>query len=169
MLLEALLAHHAIQAEYLAQNDAGIDDNRLHLVVLRLQADVSVLLVESLDGGRIVDECNYNLAVLCSLAAVDEYEVAIVDTNIDHGIAVYLEDKRIPCGNVLRRYWEIALNVLLCKDGLTGRNLPDNRERCRVGANHIKSIVADLNSTGLGGIAADIAILLQRLQMRMNG
>ena len=61
-LLDWLL-HHAYQTDNHSQDLNFLDDNWLQSVILRLKAVIALLLIKSLDRGRIIDERYHDLAV----------------------------------------------------------------------------------------------------------
>ena len=67
-LLKWQRSHHPEDAEYLAQDHAIVHDDRIHRVILGLEADMSVFLVESLDSSAVLNERNYDFSVSCCSA-----------------------------------------------------------------------------------------------------
>src|SRR3954468_2749209 len=72
----------------------GIDEDRLHRGVGRLQADlVAGVAVELLERDvRAADQRDHHLAVVGALAILDHDEVAVADLLVDHRIAADAED-----------------------------------------------------------------------------
>src|SRR3954462_11140958 len=71
----------------------GIDENRLHRRVRRLQADLAAnLAVELLQGDvRSAQQRDDHLAVVRGLAVFDDDEIAIPNLLVDHGVAAHAQ------------------------------------------------------------------------------
>ena len=130
---------------------------------------MSLLFIKTLYRCGIIDQGNNNLAVLGRAARIDEDVIPVQDTGIDHGGSVNLQDIRLSGRNILGRNREIALDVLLREDRLPGGNAAHYRKRGCLRAEHLEIVITDLNGTRLRRIPLNISVLLERLQMRMNG
>ena len=82
-------------AEHSAKDLAVIDDDGIHGVILRLETDMSLLLVEGLDRSGIIDQSYDNLAVMCCVLSMYEDTVAVKNTGIDHAIPFYLQHETL--------------------------------------------------------------------------
>src|SRR3954468_2153832 len=71
----------------------GIDENRLHRRVRRMQADLAAhLAVELLQGDvRSAQQRDDHLAVVHGLAVFDDDEIAIPNLLVDHGVAAHAQ------------------------------------------------------------------------------
>ena len=156
-------------AEHSAKDLAVIDDDGIHGVILRLEADMPLLLVEGLDRSGVIDQSNNNLAVMCSTLRMYKDTIPIEDTGIDHGLSANIQDERFTLGYHIGGNREVVLNILLREDWLSGSYIADDREADHLSTYHLEAVVADLNGTGLGRVSADVAVLLQSLQMGMHG
>lgn len=70
----------SVKAEYTkhsAKDLAVIDDDGIHGVVLRLETDMSLLLVECLDRSGIINQSYDNLAVMCCVLSMYEDTIAV--------------------------------------------------------------------------------------------
>ena len=111
-------------------------------------------------GRFILDQGYYDLAVSCCIAGIDEQEIAVKDTGVDHGVSAHPKSETVACGNDLRRNGEVVLNVLLCQDRLPGSNISNDRKRGHFRAHHLETVVTDLDRAGLGGISSDKSVSL---------
>lgn len=130
---------------------------------------MSFLFIEGLDRSGIIDQSYHDLSVVCCVLGMYENTVSVKNTGIDHGFSTDVQDERFSLGDYIGGNGEVVLNILLREDRLSGSYIADDREADHLGTYHLEAVVADLNGTGLGGVSADIAVLLQCLQMRMNG
>ena len=87
--------HHAEQSDDLAENLHVIYDNRLHGVILRLKAVMTVFLVKTLNRSRVVHQRNDDLSVFCGICLFHDDPVTVEDTGIVLGqaFARALQDK----------------------------------------------------------------------------
>ena len=53
-------------AKYFAKNKTIINNNRIHIVVLRLQSNMIIFLIKSLNCGRIFHKGHNNITILSS-------------------------------------------------------------------------------------------------------
>ena len=150
-------------AEHSAKDLAVIDDDGIHGVILRLETDMSLLLVEGLDRSGIIDQSYDNLAVMCCVLGMYEDSVAVKNTGIDHGFSTNIQNEGFSLGNYIGGNGEVVLNILLSEDWLSGSNIADDREAYHLSTYHLKAVITDLNGTGLGRVSADVAVLLQSL------
>ena len=130
---------------------------------------MSVLPVEGLNGSRVIDQRNHNIAIVGCIAGIHKNTVSAENAGIDHRLTANLQNEGFPFRNILCRNRIILLNILLCKNRLSGRNVADYRNADHLRANHLKTVITDLNSTRLRRVTTDISILLQGLEMRVNG
>ena len=87
------LCFSAVEAEYaknLSQNLAIVDNDWIHIVVFRLQADVAVFFIKSLYSCGVVNQCNYHFPIIGSGADIDKDSVPVKDTGVDHGVSAYI-------------------------------------------------------------------------------
>lgn len=163
MLQAVLLSVKAEYTEDSAKDLAVINDDGIHGVVLRLETDMSLLLVECLDRSGIINQSYDNLAVMCCVLSMYEDTVAVKNTGIDHGFSTNIQNEGFSLGNYIGGNGEVVLNILLSEDRLSGSNIADDREAYHLGTYHLETVITDLNGTGLGRISADVAVLLQSL------
>lgn len=163
MLQAVLLICKAEYAEHGAKDLTVIYNDRIHGIILRLETDMSLLLVECLDRSGIIDQSYHNLSVVCCVLSMHEDTVSIEDTGIDHGFSTDVQDERFSLGDYIGGNGEVVLNILLREDRLSGSYIADDREANHLGTYHLEVDVADLNGTGLGRVSADVAVLLQSL------
>ena len=76
-----MLSVKAEYTEHSAKDLAVIDDDGIHGVVLRLETDMSLLLVECLDRSGIINQSYDNLAVMCCVLSMYEDTVAVKNTD----------------------------------------------------------------------------------------
>ena len=124
---------------------------------------MSLFLIEGLNCSGIIDQSYDNLAVMCCVLGMYEDTVAIEDTGIDHGLSANVQDERFSLGYHIGGNREVVLNILLSEDWLSGSYIADDREAYHLSTYHLKAVITDLNSTGLGRVSADVAVLLQSL------
>ena len=78
----------AIEADDFAADDDFFGNDRLVLIIFRLQTDVIFLFVEALDGRIfIANECDYDVAILSVILLGNDEVVAFMDACIDHAVA----------------------------------------------------------------------------------
>ena len=74
---------------------AWIDDDWVHHIVVRFQADVVFFLVEAFQRHFIVDHGNHFFAVGSVLLLLDDDVIAVLDVAVDHRVAVDLQDEAV--------------------------------------------------------------------------
>ena len=147
-------------SEHRAENLAVIDNNGIHGVVLRLETDMSLLLIESLDSSGIIDQGNNDLTIIRRVLDMNEDTVTVENTCIDHGLTADIQYKGFSLGDHIGGNWEVVLNILLGQDGLSGSNITDHGQADHLSTYHLEAVIADLNGTGLSRVSADITVLL---------
>ena len=164
MLQAVLLSVKAEYTEHSAKDLAVINDDGIHGVVLRLETDMSLLLIESLDGSGIIDQGHNDLSVIRRVLDMNEDTVTVENTGIDHGLSADIQNEGFSLGNYIGGNGEVVLNILLSEDRLSGSNIADDREAYHLGRYHLGTVITDLNGRGLGRISADVAVFLQIIQ-----
>ena len=150
-------------SEHRTENLTVIDNDGIHGVVLRLETDMSLLLIESLDGSGIIDQGHNDLSVIRRVLDMNEDTVTVENTGIDHGLSADIQNEGFSLGYYIGGNREVVLNVLFGQNRLPGSNITDHGEADHLGTHHLEVVVADLNGTGLGRVSADVAVLLQSL------
>ena len=159
--------HHS---EHTSDHLAVVYDDRVHRIVFRLQTDVILFFIETFYCSRVINQRNHDLSVIGFLTTLHKNLVAIQNPGIYHRIAADIQHKaRLTGRHGFCRNWKIAFDIFFGKDWLSGCNIADNRKARHLCANSLKAVVCDLNRARLSRVPADISVLLQRLQMRMNG
>ena len=105
-------SEEAEDTKYNAEDLAIRDDDRIHVVVFRLQAYVSVFFIESLYRSRIIHQGSDHITVGSRILLLDNDHITITDTGIDHAFALDTEHKGILIWHVFCRDREIILNIL---------------------------------------------------------
>ena len=157
------LSVKAEYAEHGAKDLTVIYNDRIHGIILRLETDMSFLLVECLDRSGIIDQSYHDLSVVCCVLGMYENTVSVKNTGIDHRFSANIQDEGFSLGYHIGGNGEVVLNILLREDRLSGSYIADDREADHLGTYHLEAVVADLNGTGLGRVSADVAVLLQSL------
>lgn len=80
----------AEDTEYLSHDRAVIYDNRVHCIVFRLQSDMTVFFIESLDRSGIINHSDYQITIMRRIACFYKNLVAAENTHVNHGITLYL-------------------------------------------------------------------------------
>src|SRR5437762_1781991 len=100
----SVLPHHA-DDDALDLNLVGLDEQRLHGGVGRLQtnhpARVAIELLER--HVRSAQQCDHHFARFGRLAIFDDYEVAVANLLVDHGVATHAEHVRIAFADEILR------------------------------------------------------------------
>lgn len=68
LLFNNLLLIKAEDTEYLSHDRAVIYDNRVHCIVFRLQSDMTVFFIESLDRSGIINHSDYQITIMRRIA-----------------------------------------------------------------------------------------------------
>ena len=156
--------------EYFTKNfKVAVYKDRIHGIIFRLKTIVSVFFIKCLNSGRIFHKSDNHIAVLCSGLLFDKHLIPIENTGIDHTVAFNLQHETLCIWHHFRRYREICLYILYCQDRLACSDSANQRHINNLAAHKIKLIVDDLNRSGFRRVSADIAVLLKRLQMGVNG
>ena len=150
-------------SEHRTENLTVIDNDRIHGIILRLETDMSLLLIESLDGSGIIDQGHNDFTVIRCVLDMNEDTVTVENTGIDHGLSADIQNEGFSLGYYIGGNREVVLNVLFGQNRLPGSNITDHGEADHLGTHHLEAVVADLNGTGLGRVSADVAVLLQSL------
>ena len=79
------LLKKAKHTKYSSQNLTILYNNRIHSVIFRLQADMTVFFVKSFYSSRVINQCHNHFSVLCRIAGMYKYPVTIENTGINHG------------------------------------------------------------------------------------
>ncbi len=85
--LAELLFIKTEDAEYSSQNLAVIYNNGIHSIIFRLEPDMVILFIKCLHCGRIINQCNYDITIVCIITTMDKHLVSIEDSGIDHGVS----------------------------------------------------------------------------------
>ena len=67
-----------------------LNQDRIHVIVLRLETIVPVFFIKSLDSGGILHESNYDITVLGRCLLFDKNLITIKDTGVDHTRSIKL-------------------------------------------------------------------------------
>ena len=126
---------------------------------------MSCLLIEGLNRGGIIDKSDNDLSIAGSRAFLNHNEVPVENPDIDHGLPLDLEHEGLFLGGKFCRKGEVVGNVLDGQKGLTGSYLANHRNIDDFSSGEIEIIIDDFNGPRLGGITADIAVILKLLQM----
>lgn len=163
----AKLLHKPEDAENPAENGTLIDNDRFHGIILRLEAEVTVLLEKGFYCCGVVNECHNDITVSCRIAGIDEDPVAVKDTGVDHRISPYAKNKGLSGRDDLGGNGEVVHDVFLSQDGYSGSDIADLGNGDHFSADDLKAVVADLDGAGFCGIPADIAVLFEGGEMRV--
>ena len=87
-------------SEHRTENLTVIDNDGIHGVVLRLETDMSLLLIESLDGSGIIDQGHNDLSVIRRVLDMNEDTVTVENTGIDHGLSADIQNEGFSLGSV---------------------------------------------------------------------
>ena len=75
---------------------AVFDDNIFHLFVFRMKHHFPVPFVKTFQCGFAVHHSDYNIAVLCRVLLSDNDKIAVLDTYVNHTVAVRMKNKQVP-------------------------------------------------------------------------
>ena len=99
--------------DYFSEDFHRIDDDGFVIVVFRLEAEMTVFLIEAFYGGGIFHKGDDDLAVSCFGSAADDYDIAVKDSAFYHGVAVNMESKKI---RGIARIGNVFVNFFFRKD-----------------------------------------------------
>ena len=165
-----ILPEKTEHAKYSAKDLTIRHDNRRHGIIFRLKTDVVSFAIEGLDRRGIIDQSYNHIAIGRRLTLLHKNGISIKNTCIDHGLALDLQHKALLVGHELHGYREIGFHIFHRQNWLSGSHTAHDRYIHHLtAAGGIEAVIDDFDSAGLGGVAADIAVLFQSLQMGMNG
>ena len=72
------------------------DDNIFHLFVFRMKYHFPVPFIKTFQRCFAVHHSDYNIAVLCRVLLSDYDKIAVLDSDVNHTIAVRMKNKQIP-------------------------------------------------------------------------
>jgi hypothetical protein len=107
--------------DYLEVLPVRADDNRLELRILRLEHNLILALLESLDRGLIAEQGGHDFAVLGGSLRPDHHHVIVHDADVPHALAFDPEHEAI--AEPAER--NLGLDVLNCEQGRAGGNPAD--------------------------------------------
>lgn len=162
-------SHSPEHAEDFTQDQAVIDDDGVHGVILGLKTNMTVLFIESLDSRSVLNESYNDLAVSRGITGTYEEQISVEDTGVDHGFSADAKSKGLSGRKDLSGDREIALDVLLSKDRLSCSYITHHGQRCHFCADHLKTVITDLDRPGFGGISPYVSVSLERRKMRVHG
>lgn len=163
-----VLQENTEDATYFSKNLYIIHNDRIHGIVLRLETIVSVFFIKSLNRSRIIHKCNDHFTVRCQILLTNHDIIAVKDTCIYHTFTFDFQHEAISVWHIFCRDREISFNMLLRQNRLTGCNSTYHRNINDLTAGQIKTVIHDLDSSWFRRVSADISVLLQCLQMRMD-
>ena len=137
------------------------DDDRFHIVVLRLKSIITIFFVESL---KLLQNhrseqlpCRRFLLLPAALQEPDLHQ----NTCIDHTVAFDSQHETLFIGHIFSRDRKVSIDIFHCQDRLSGSNSAYKRNIDNLAADQIEIIINDLDRTGLGGISADISVFFR--------
>src|SRR2546426_3030288 len=169
------LAEQAYERHHLALELGGGAVDRFVAVVLRLQPDPVGLAKQPLDGGGglvgllVLQPGHDDAAIGRVLPGAHHDKIAGEDAGILHAVAADLEGEGIVAADQLLAEHEMVVNVFFSEDRLSGRDPAHEWHR-----NHLAELglqlvdVDDFDGAGLGGIPANIAFALQRVEVVLH-
>ena len=163
-----LLPIEAEQTDHNSEDRTVFNNDRIHGIVLRLETEMTVLLVEGLDRSGIVDKSYNNIAVRSVLLLAHENAVTVKDTGVDHAVALDSEKEGLGVRHVLGRDRKIINDMFGSEDRLSCGNSTYDGHVHHLAVGQPERVVDDLNAAGLRRVPADIAVLLQRLKVRVH-
>ena len=87
------LLHCPENPEDLSEDHTVLYYDRIHRVVLRLQPDMTIFFVESLNGCSVFYKSYNNFTISCRIAGIDEDQVSVKDPGVDHGFSTNSQGK----------------------------------------------------------------------------
>ena len=139
--LTVWLLEETEHSKYLPKNLAVIYNDRIHRVILRLEAIVAIFFVISLHGRGVFNQGDYDVSIACRCLLHNKHTVSVENTGIDHALAFHFENERLLVRHVLRRDREVAVDVLLRENRLTGCDCTDDRNIDHLSTKHIKRFI----------------------------
>ena len=98
-------------------------------------------------------------------------EVTVEDAGVDHRLAAHPEHEQLAVAGEVRRERDHLLDLLLGEHAHAGGDVADERHvagRTPLRRGAARGVGRDLDGTGLGGIPAEVAEALQRVQVRVH-
>ena len=157
----------SVAGDDLAKQNDFLDEDGIHGAVARLEAVMSVFLVELLTGGFVADECDDDVAVARIRGAFDDDGVTVHDACFDHAFAFDDQSKQIidVVASLVDMVIDIAFKVFRCEDRLTCSNAAEN-------GNVIRGVVFcffNAECSGFAGFLLNIALFFQSSDVMVNG
>ena len=118
---------------------------------------------------RIIDQRDNDIAVGGGITGIDKDVVPVKNPGVDHRFSPDTKDIGFAGRYIFRGNREITLYIFLCEQGLAGSDVSDHRKGSHISPDNLKAVVTDLDRARFGGITPDIAVLLQRFQVRVDG
>ena len=113
--------------EHLTKNLTIRHDNRLHGVILRLKAVMTVFLVKTLYRGLVAHQSHHNIAVDRRGRFMDNHHILVENTGIDHAGAADPQGKKLARLIAAAGVGDIVLHLFYRQNRLTGRYLAEQR------------------------------------------
>lgn len=158
-----------VEADDFAADDDFFGNDRLVLIIFRLQTDVIFLFVEALDGRIfIANECDYDVAILRVILLGNDEVVAFMDACIDHAVASNDEHEAVVIlADEFGRQGIDGLRVFICGDRFACTDGSNERHRDHLLA--APGICHDFDRARRVRILADRALKFQTLQIIVHG
>ena len=119
-----IIAH---EADNFAEDDKFVADDGVHVVVLRLETEVVLLLVEGFDRSLVVYESDNHFAVLGFGSLLDDDDVAFENAGICHGFAFDAESEELLVRGDGTAEGDVGFNLLSGEDGGSGSHCSEKR------------------------------------------
>ena len=140
---------------------SGREHHRLEPVVGRQEHDLAAPARERLDRGLVAgDAGDDDLAVVGLGLLAGDHVVAVEDAGVDHRVAPDPEHEQVALAREVGRDGQDLLDVLLGEHVGAGSDVADERhvaDRAALGLRARLRVEPDLDGTGLGGVAPEVA------------
>lgn len=159
----------AVETDDLTENGDVSRDNRLIVIIFRLETDMISLAVVTLYRCFLTTyECNDDITVVRGILLCDDEEISFLDPRIDHGITADGQDETRDVSNELCRKGEHRFDIFLCDDRRARTN--DTDDRCRDDLLTLPGghLLRELDGTRTGRIALDHAELLETAEIAVH-
>ena len=126
---------------------------------------MTLLLIEGLDGGFVLDQCNNDLAVVGNGGLAGDDDITVENAGIDHTLAFDMQGEQLVGLIAVGTEGNVALDLLHSEDGLTGGNGAEQR--------NIEGLVVLIRSKTDGTVqiltAGEQTFFLQLFEVTMDG
>ena len=106
------------------------DNYIFHLFVFRMKHHFPVPFIKTFQRCFAVHHSDYYISVLCRVLLSDYYKISVLDSDVNHTVAVRMKNKQIPTAENRSRKRYAFLYLLHRVNRLSARDRTDDRRNC---------------------------------------